>query len=415
MNLFIKGFLILLTVIIVSGLIFSYAAFNCSSFDDSKFKVVESNLKYFKETYSDSRAEFIKSAVSLKGKYKNVILTKIPVPSKKEKDLTIDCLYIPARKSNKNLIIIVSGTHGIEGFTGSAVERMFMNEIVNDKILENMGIVVIHGMNPYGFKVVRRVTENNVDLNRNSDVNKKLFETKNTGYVKLNEFLNPAQKVDVASLGNKFYILTAIQKILTASMKTLRQAILQGQYTLDKGIYFGGKKFEPQIISIKKYFVPLLKKYSSVMSIDLHTGFGERGVAHLFPNPIKDPKVKVSLKKIFAGYHIIDSGSSDDFYTVHGSFVDFIGLINPNIFYLPMLIEYGTLNSQTTVGSIKSLHTSIIENQGFYYGYETAEDEKEVKKRYREMFYPSSKGWRSTVIEKSRKLLKSAVENYSKL
>ncbi len=291
---------------------------------------------------------------------------------------------------------------------------MFIKEIIKPGIVENMGIVLIHSMNPYGFKYRRRVTENNVDLNRNSDTDKKLFSTKNSGYVKINRFLNPERKVDMGTIGNKFFVITAVKKILSASMSTLRQAILQGQYTIEKGIYFGGKDFEPQILQIKSYIKKKLSNYKYALAIDLHTGYGKRGNSHLFPNPIKDKKIKEAVKSVFKGYHI-DWGDSGDFYTISGSFVDFVVKISPEKKVLPMLIECGTLNTQTTMGSIKSLHNSIIENQGFHFGYGSKKDEKIVKKRYLEMFFPSSKGWRSEVIKSNRKILSDAVSNFMKI
>jgi len=69
-------------------------------------------------------------------------------------------LYIPALKNKNGLIIISSGVHGVEGFTGSAVQHMMMEEFMTDENMASTGFLFIHGMNPYGFKNNRRVTEN---------------------------------------------------------------------------------------------------------------------------------------------------------------------------------------------------------------------------------------------------------------
>jgi hypothetical protein len=73
------------------------------------------------------------------------------------------------------------------------------------------------------------------------------------------------------------------------------------------------------------------------------------------------------------------------------------------------------MDSQTTMGSVKSVHNMIIENQGFHYGYKTKDDEIEVKKRFREMYYPSSDGWRSEVIRQAREIFPLAVKRYQAL
>lgn len=39
----------------------------------------------------------------------------------------------------------------------------------------------------------------------------------------------------------------------------------------------------------------------------------------------------------------------------------------------------------------------------------------EVTRRFREMYYPSSEGWRSEVIRRSRKILSEAIGRYQDL
>jgi hypothetical protein len=63
------------------------------------------------------------------------------------------------------------------------------------------------------------------------------------------------------------------------------------------------------------------------------------------------------------GYHI-DWGDDDDFYTVTGDFATYVGSTVPEKDYLAMTFEFGTLYTQTTMGSIKALHTVMIKNQG---------------------------------------------------
>ena len=70
------------------------------------------------------------------------------------------------------------------------------------------------------------------------------------------------------------------------------------------------------------------------------------------------------------------------------------------------------MDTQTTRGSIWALHNVIIENQGIQNGYKSQKDEKEVKSRYLEGYYPSSEAWRSKAIYDARQMLLQAVKNY---
>jgi hypothetical protein len=62
----------------------------------------------------------------------------------------------------ESLFIVCSGTHGI-------CQTGFIGEGVIDARPRSVAVLLAHAVNPfYGFSHIRRVTENNVDLNRNS-------------------------------------------------------------------------------------------------------------------------------------------------------------------------------------------------------------------------------------------------------
>ena len=399
-------------IVIIAGIIgFTTYQFNTYKPQAVTQKVNSDNLKYFQESYDDCRKSFLAEAGKIKGIYKNVNISNLKIESKVDPDLTIDYFYIPAQKIFERLLILTSAVHGVEGYVGSAVQQMFLKELLKEIRLDNLGLLLIHGINPYGFKYKRRVTEKNVDLNRNCSTDKMLFESVNSGYSDLNGWLNPTQKAKIKSVGNFFFQLNAIQKIIQHSMGTLRQAVLQGQYQYEKGVYFGGKELEPSIKAVTPLIQDIAQNYDMVFNIDLHTGYGKRGTMHLFPNPVKDKKKKVKIENIFSGIHI-DWGDGDDFYTITGDFATYVGQIIPEKYYLTMTFEFGTLDSQVTMGAIKSLHNVILENQGVHFGYKSKEDEEGVKNRYLEGYYPSSRPWRSKAIMDARKILLQAVKKY---
>lgn len=415
MKTFFKAIVILI-ILVIAGVIAGVIGFTTYQFNYYKPQAVtqtinSENLTYFQESYVDCRKSFFFEANKLKQIYQNVQISSLKVKSRIDPDLFIDYCYIPAQKRFKRLLILTSGVHGVEGYVGSAVQQMFLKELVKENSLDELGLLIIHGINPYGFKYKRRVTENNVDLNRNSSTDKSLFESENKGYNDLNAFLNQKQKVNLISFGNFFFHLNAIQKIIKYSMGSLRQAVLQGQYQHEKGVYFGGKALEPSVTALTPLIQQTAANYDMVFNIDLHTGYGANGTMHLFPNPLKDEKKKAKTENIFSGSHI-DWGDSDDFYTVTGDFVTYVGNIIPEKYYLTMVFEFGTMDTQTTMGSIKALHNVIIENQGVQNGYKSKKDEKKVKSRYLEGYYPSSEPWRSKAINDARKTLLQAVQKY---
>jgi len=404
----------LLGIIIVLLLVvhISYATFSPG---DKGLTVNDKNLVYFQESYDDCRAAFLEDAGVVTAEYDQAQLFAIQVPGKKDQNLFMDLLYVPPADSSDKLLVLTSGVHGIEGFTGSAVQQMFLCELLAPEVLSEMGVLIIHGVNPFGFKYKRRVSENNVDMNRGSGIDASLFDSKNSGYGALYEMLNPQGEASSASLRSRFFYMIAISKMMKESMSVLRQAILQGQYEYPEGIYFGGTEFEPQIDSLQRVLPDFLSKFSNILTIDLHTGYGSRRVLHLFPNPVEDPIIKEKTESVFEG-HPIDWGDSGDFYSISGGFADsFLSKISPDATYLYMVFEWGTFDTEKTFGSLKALQQIIVENQGYQYGYVNTKQESKIKENVLEAYYPASEAWRSEVMESGRSMLKEALGNYSAL
>ncbi|MES3039161.1 MAG: DUF2817 domain-containing protein, partial [Bdellovibrionota bacterium] len=109
----------------------------------------------------------------------------------------------------------------------------------------------------------------------------------------------------------------------------------------------------------------------------------------------------------------VDYGSSKDFYEIHGGLVEY--------FYHTMqaipkrtgiVLEFGTLNSQTTLGSLDSVYRMSRENQGFHFGFTNETSKKENQELFREMFYPSDMGWRKKALDDGKARLNDVLKNF---
>jgi Protein of unknown function (DUF2817) len=336
-------------------------------------------MSYYKESYEDSRHSFIELAKSL-----NVELRSHPVAN-----LSFESFYLPPASGKKEkLLILTSGVHGIEGFTGSALQRYFMEQDFFGLKKDDLGILIIHGINPYGFKHELRVTENNVDLNRNFDVSDDLFKNENSGYAAVYEFLNP--KVPYSKLS--FYT-SALTNIIKHGMDNLRKAILRGQYQFPDGIFFGGQKFEPQVSILKDEILNVAEGYKQALLVDLHTGYGQRSKLHLFGD--RSPFIdQHHMNQVFQGLQV-DYGQEKDFYAVTGGFTVFLAkLLHKKVQFVGIVFEFGTIDSHKTLGSLESLYRMINKD----------------KKLFREMFYPKSPEWRKAVMEQFESTLKQILK-----
>ena len=80
-----------------------------------------------------------------------------------------------------------------------------------------------------------------------------------------------------------------------------------------------------------------------------------------------------------------------------------------------MVLEFGTLNSQSTVGSIKSIHNMVLENQGVQHGFKNAKDSMKIMHSFMEMYNPTSEKWRTKIMNDSKIMLTKTMENYGDL
>jgi hypothetical protein len=411
MKKFLRILLWSLLTIILAVVVGSTISYNTYWAKDVSTSVDPSNLAFYHENYNDCRAAFLSEAEKVKTEFDSVQTGKFAVPGKADQDLSLDWCYVPAQKEKNKLLIINAGLHGIEGYTGSAIQAMFMEKILKQELPDDMGVLFLHALNPYGFKYHRKATENNVDLNRNCVRGETMFNIENNGYTELTDFLQPAKPVNVNSPANRLFHFTAIWKIIRKSMPVLRQAALQGQYDHEGGIYYGGQKYEPQIEALQPFLTGMISQYKMLLNVDLHTGYGERAKMHLFIDKPEDKAVEDAVLKIFDGQQI-DWGGTKDFYTVKGEYVVWANSLVPNVLCVPMVFEFGTLNSQTTFGSLKSIQVMILENEGAHYGYKNEASEKKAKKLFDELYFPESPAWRSKVMDDSYATLSKMVTSY---
>lgn len=363
---------------------------------------------YYRDTYEENREAFRESCRTLKARLKETTAATIPMPGE-DGDLTIDVCAVPGSPgAGDRLLIVTSGVHGSEGFASSAVQRMVMREIVAPAEVRPATLFV-HGVNPYGMKHFRRVTAANVDLNRNFSTDPDLYHQRNPGYARVYDLLNPTGMADPRSAAYRLFPLRALWAIARTGMAPLRQAVLQGQYEFPRGLFYGGSEPEPQRALLDSLFRRETEGKGLVAIIDLHTGFGVRGRASLFPNHPPDDSVRMWTEQLFAG-HTIDWPDSTS-YSVQGEFCDYVGEILPeDARYVPMVLEFGTMDSQTTKGSIHSIKTTLIENQAHQFGCVSDEACRQIRAEFREMYFPSSPSWRTKILIDARLLFGHVIE-----
>ncbi|MFT3778663.1 MAG: M14 family metallopeptidase [Ottowia sp.] len=172
-----------------------------------------------------------------------------------------------------NALLIISGTHGAEGYTGSAAQIALMQSGVLANLPEDVSVVLVHGLNPYGFAHSTRTNENNVDINRNFiDFSKPLPE--NRAYLELHPFLCPEQW----NPQTKAEADEAIERWIEANgREAWTECIMKGQYEVPSGLQYGGQAAQWSSDSLREILAKHLPAVKKLGFIDWHTGLGQPG------------------------------------------------------------------------------------------------------------------------------------------
>ena len=119
-------------------------------------------MEAFSESYSEARTMFLDCAKPLASHLESHVHEGLK--GAQGEDLAIDIAVFGSIDAPKSLFL-VSGTHGQEGFAGSALQLAFLQKIGTPAPGTN--IIMLHALNPWGFSHVSRTDEQNIDVNRN--------------------------------------------------------------------------------------------------------------------------------------------------------------------------------------------------------------------------------------------------------
>ena len=186
----------------------------------------------FSASYDQARTRFIESVECADGALERVAH---PERDPDGRDLSTDVAWFGPTTAER-VLVLMSGTHGVEGYCGSGAQVDWLRRGVLAGVPTGTAVLMIHAINPYGFAWQRRVTEDNVDLNRNwVDFAGKLPENRN--YIALADQICPKSWSDEA---RQTADAALMRYAAERGMPALQQAVSGGQYSHAKGVFYGG-------------------------------------------------------------------------------------------------------------------------------------------------------------------------------
>jgi len=229
---------------------------------------------FFSPDYSTARRKFLSAAAEAG---LAVVSHPHPLTGPSGEALALDLVTLcqdqtaPCRAAR--VFVAMSGTHGVEGFVGSAAQIAWLKKKHWKAVPKGTAVLLMHAVNPHGFAWQRRVTEENVDLNRNFvDFNKPL--PRKPAYEDLADAICPKEWTTES--------LSAAQQKLAAfatehGERALNRTIMGGQYSHADGVFYGGTKPSWSREMILKILESYCSEAKHVAILDFHTGLGAFG------------------------------------------------------------------------------------------------------------------------------------------
>ena len=224
---------------------------------------------FFAREYEEAREKFLEAARRCGARVRH---WPHSLKGPRGEALATDSAWVGAEDARR-VLVIISGTHGAEGFAGSGPQVDLLRGPVPGRLPADTAVLLMHAVNPHGFAWWRRVTEENVDLNRNwIDFSQPL--PANPGYEELREHYNPV-RLDAETLARHEAAIEAYRR--QHGVHAERVARSTGQYTDPHGIFFGGTGPTWARRTSEAILAAHLARAETVAIVDMHTGLGPWG------------------------------------------------------------------------------------------------------------------------------------------
>jgi hypothetical protein len=222
---------------------------------------------YFSSDYSNARERFCQAA-----KVAGARVHRYPLPERlgpRRESLSIDVARL-GPESSTDALVVLSGTHGVEGLGGAGCQVGFLTDRLYEALPSSACALLVHAVNPHGFAWLRRVNEDNVDLNRNFvDFSR---PPSSAAYEPLHPWLVPTEwEGDVRGRAD-----AALQQYIAEhGQRAFQQALTAGQYTRPDGLFYGGTARTWSAQTLQQLLREQLPRgVHRVAVLDLHTGLG---------------------------------------------------------------------------------------------------------------------------------------------
>jgi hypothetical protein len=285
-------------------------------------------------------------------------------------------------------LMYIAGTHGIEGFVGSAVQHAILSGMTAPP--DDYALVLVHCLNPWGMANLRRTNAHNIDLNRNCTISDHERCGAPAGYENVRRLLMPE-----SALPFSLFCMQALAVVLRHGFPTAKQAITGGQYVDERGLFFGGLELQQELQLLRSWALQNLSRSERVLVIDIHSGLGAFTQDTLITDSHDNSKETARIRRIFPDRKLHGPDPMRSIaYETRGALSSLLPtvLVNSQVDYV--VHEFGTLHA------FRVLHALVQENYHHFRSPSTGfgTEHHPSKTALKEAFCPSSPSWLNNTV-----------------
>jgi len=350
----------------------------------------------FSNSYAQARARFC-DAAGRRGLA--VESTLLDLPGADGEQLAVDVVRDGPADASR-LLIVISGVHGVEGYCGSAVQTGLLElgapkRLIDAPVAET-AVLHIHAVNPWGFSHSRRVTQENVDLNRNCiDFGAPL--PVNAGYGEIHDLLLPEAWPPTPQ--DEAALATFAARV---GPKGLQRAMSLGQYTYADGMFFGGQAPTWSNETLRTILRRHARQCRQIASIDIHTGLGPFGHGErIFASPDQDAPILERAQCWWGELTSVHTGTSSSVpMTGPVQFAQFDEC--PQAEHTNICLEFGTWPREQVQQALRAEHWT------WRRGADTTRTAL-ARAALKAAFYPDDAAWKASIWRQSREAFLQAL------
>lgn len=353
--------------------------------------------QYFSQSYGEARKKFIDHA-----KASRFVVTEFANEDFKSPEgglLSMD-IAVKGPIEAKNVIVISSGTHGVEGYCGSGIQSALFGERVFGEMSSDCRVVMIHAVNPFGFAHDRRVNEDNIDLNRNFfDFSDQL--PSDDKYAEIHDWLVPAEwDGDIREKAD----MALAEYMGRVGMPQFQEAASGGQYSFANGLFYGGRKSSWSADTYLNIVAELGQHAEQLIFIDFHTGLGPYGHGELIS--LGSDVQKQRTAKFYSNFEVTDpdAGTSSSA-PLNGTMGHGVERVLPDKDLVFVALEYGTLPGTEVMAAVRA------DNWLYANGDLNSELGTSIKRQIRDAFYCDQSDWKEMVWRRAHDVVSSTLDN----